>query len=257
MPIGEVARPACTAMRSRRTWGGSTLPTDRGQHQGGCRSSPKPSVMLSLTWVTCATGCRLSPDAWPDAGAPLAAALRSGTEVDPRIRRVPCPPTIPAAHSRRGPPTPKPSAWPPPALGIAGMQRELARLLARGVELVTRTAIEQSSNYVHREAVLESARVVYTAPRLRVLPGYVAHRTRRVFLYGAHVFRRRRAGPADAAVGSQVGGDSWRGLGAVDRRQEAATEIVYFRKSVGRMLSSPQLSVVHAAIRVTAQASRS
>lgn len=141
--------------------------------------------------------------------------------------------------------------------GIAGMQRELARLLARGVELVTRTAIEESSNYVHREAVLESARVVYTAPRLRVLPGHVAHRARRVFLYGAHVFRRRRAGSADAAVGSQVGGDSWRGLGAVDRRHEAATEIVYFRKSVGRMLSSPQLSVVHAAIRVTAQASRS
>lgn len=138
--------------------------------------------------------------------------------------------------------------------GIAGMQRELARLLARGVELVTRTAIEESSN---REAVLESARVVYSAPRLRVLPGHVAHRARRVFLYGAHVFRRRRAGPADAAVGSQVGGDSWRGLGAVDRRQEAATEIVYFRKSVGQMLSSPQLSVVHAAIRVTAQASPS
>lgn len=141
--------------------------------------------------------------------------------------------------------------------GIAGVQRELARLLARGVELVTRTAIEESSNYVHREAVLESARVVYTASRLRVFPRHVAHRARRVFLHGAHVFRRRRAGPADAAVGSQVGGDSWRGLGAVDRRHEAAMEIVYFRKSVGRMLSSPQLLVVHAASRVTAQASRS
>ncbi len=45
--------------------------------------------------------------------------------------------------------------------GIAGMERELAQLFARRVDLVTRTAIEESRNYIRRKAILESARVVY------------------------------------------------------------------------------------------------
>ena len=46
---------------------------------------------------------------------------------------------------------------------MAGMQRELASLLARRVDLVSRAAIEASRNYIRRKAILESARVVYAA----------------------------------------------------------------------------------------------
>ena len=46
---------------------------------------------------------------------------------------------------------------------IAGMERELAELLARRVDLVHRAAIEESRNYIRRKAILESARVVYAA----------------------------------------------------------------------------------------------
>ncbi len=49
----------------------------------------------------------------------------------------------------------------PGLFGIAGMERELAELLDRRVDLVTRTAIEESRNYIRRKAILESARVVY------------------------------------------------------------------------------------------------
>ena len=49
----------------------------------------------------------------------------------------------------------------PGLFGIARMERELAELLARRVDLVTRTAIEESRNYVRRKAILESARFVY------------------------------------------------------------------------------------------------
>ena len=51
----------------------------------------------------------------------------------------------------------------PGLFGIAGMERELAELLARRVDLVTRAAIEDSRNYIRRKAILESARVVYAA----------------------------------------------------------------------------------------------
>ncbi|MDE2677202.1 MAG: nucleotidyltransferase [Gemmatimonadetes bacterium] len=49
----------------------------------------------------------------------------------------------------------------PGLFGIARMEREMARLLARKVDLVNRAAIEQSRNYIRRKAILESARVVY------------------------------------------------------------------------------------------------
>ena len=52
----------------------------------------------------------------------------------------------------------------PGLFGIAGMERELAELLARRVDLVNRAAIDESRNYIRRKAILESARVVH-APR--------------------------------------------------------------------------------------------
>ena len=51
----------------------------------------------------------------------------------------------------------------PGLFGIARMERELTRLLARKVDLVNRSAIEESRNYIRRKAILDSARVVYAA----------------------------------------------------------------------------------------------
>ncbi len=50
----------------------------------------------------------------------------------------------------------------PGLFGLVGMQEELAGLLGRRVDLVTRAAVEQSRNYIRRKAVLESARVLYS-----------------------------------------------------------------------------------------------
>ena len=49
----------------------------------------------------------------------------------------------------------------PGLFGIAGVRRELADLLARKVDPVTRTAVEESRNCIRRMAILESAWVVY------------------------------------------------------------------------------------------------
>ena len=49
----------------------------------------------------------------------------------------------------------------PGLFGMAGMQQELTALFARKVDLVSRAAIEESRNYIRREAILESVRVVY------------------------------------------------------------------------------------------------
>ena len=51
----------------------------------------------------------------------------------------------------------------PGLLRIFGMERELAELLDHRVDLVNRAAIEKSRNYIRREAILESAQVVYAA----------------------------------------------------------------------------------------------
>ena len=51
----------------------------------------------------------------------------------------------------------------PGLIGIAGMERELAELIARRVDLVSRAAIEKSRNYIRRKAILDSAQVVYAA----------------------------------------------------------------------------------------------
>ena len=51
----------------------------------------------------------------------------------------------------------------PGLIGVARMERELAELFARRVDLVNRAAIEESRNYIRRKAILESAQVVYAA----------------------------------------------------------------------------------------------
>ena len=43
------------------------------------------------------------------------------------------------------------------------MRDELAALLGRGVDLLSRRAIERSHNWIRRRAILESARVLYAA----------------------------------------------------------------------------------------------
>ena len=43
------------------------------------------------------------------------------------------------------------------------IQEELARILGREIDLVERTAVEQSRNYIRRRAILQSAEVIYAA----------------------------------------------------------------------------------------------
>lgn len=43
------------------------------------------------------------------------------------------------------------------------LQDDLSSLLGRSVDLVSRTAIEQSRNWIRRKAILDSARVIYAA----------------------------------------------------------------------------------------------
>jgi len=46
---------------------------------------------------------------------------------------------------------------------LARMQSELQEILGRGVDLVERSAIEKSRNYVRRKAILSSAETVYAS----------------------------------------------------------------------------------------------
>ena len=48
-------------------------------------------------------------------------------------------------------------------LEMVRMQDELSRILGRRVDLVERTAVEASRNYIRREAILRSAETVYAA----------------------------------------------------------------------------------------------
>ncbi len=43
------------------------------------------------------------------------------------------------------------------------MEEELARILCRPVDLISRDAVEQSHNWIRREDILQSAQVVYEA----------------------------------------------------------------------------------------------
>ena len=52
----------------------------------------------------------------------------------------------------------------PGLLGVAGMERELSRMSGgRKVDLIERSAIETSRNYIRREAILRTAEIVYAA----------------------------------------------------------------------------------------------
>jgi predicted nucleotidyltransferase len=46
---------------------------------------------------------------------------------------------------------------------LAEMSDELSALFGRPVDIVTRPAVERSKNWIRREAILSSARVVYAA----------------------------------------------------------------------------------------------
>ena len=48
-------------------------------------------------------------------------------------------------------------------LDIARMENELSRMLGREVDLVERTAVEKSRNYIRRKAILDSAKTIYAA----------------------------------------------------------------------------------------------
>ncbi len=43
------------------------------------------------------------------------------------------------------------------------MERELAAILGREVDLIERRSVEDSRNYIRRQAILDSAQVVYAA----------------------------------------------------------------------------------------------
>ena len=49
-----------------------------------------------------------------------------------------------------------------PGLRFVDIADELSDLFGRPVDVVTRSAIERSPNFIRRRAILESARVVYT-----------------------------------------------------------------------------------------------
>lgn len=50
-----------------------------------------------------------------------------------------------------------------PGLKFFDMASELSDLFDREVDVLTRTSVEQSRNYIRRKAILESAEVVYAA----------------------------------------------------------------------------------------------
>ena len=51
----------------------------------------------------------------------------------------------------------------PGLLGLAGIELELSGMFGREVDLVTRSAVERSRNYIRRRAILDSAEEVYAA----------------------------------------------------------------------------------------------
>ena len=48
-------------------------------------------------------------------------------------------------------------------LDIVQMQEELSATLGRKADLIERTAVEQSPNYIRRRAILQSAETIYAA----------------------------------------------------------------------------------------------
>ena len=50
-----------------------------------------------------------------------------------------------------------------PGLKFVDIASELSDLFGREVDVLTRTSVEQSRNYIRRKAILESAEVIYAA----------------------------------------------------------------------------------------------
>ena len=50
-----------------------------------------------------------------------------------------------------------------PGLGFINIADELSDLLGRPVDMLTRSAVERSPNFIRRRAILDSAKVVYAA----------------------------------------------------------------------------------------------
>lgn len=50
-----------------------------------------------------------------------------------------------------------------PGLGFVHMEKELAALVGRDVDLVTRRSIERSQNWIRRNNILSTARPIYIA----------------------------------------------------------------------------------------------
>lgn len=48
-------------------------------------------------------------------------------------------------------------------LDIGQMENELSRILGRDVDVIERTVIERSRNYIRRKAILDSAETIYAA----------------------------------------------------------------------------------------------
>jgi len=48
-------------------------------------------------------------------------------------------------------------------LDHVAMERELAEIVGRPVDLVSRNAVERSHNWIRRKAILDSAQVLYVA----------------------------------------------------------------------------------------------
>ena len=50
-----------------------------------------------------------------------------------------------------------------PGFRFITMATELSRLFGRRVDVLTRSSVEQSANYIRRKGILEAAKVIYTA----------------------------------------------------------------------------------------------
>ena len=50
-----------------------------------------------------------------------------------------------------------------PGLRFVSMSMELSELFGRPVDVLTRSSVERSPNYLRRKAILDSAEVIYTA----------------------------------------------------------------------------------------------
>jgi uncharacterized protein len=54
------------------------------------------------------------------------------------------------------------SAW--SVFDLAQMQEELGKMIRRPVDLLTRRGVERSSNWIRRQAILDSAKQLYVEP---------------------------------------------------------------------------------------------